>query len=318
MNEVIYDLIGIYKITNLINKKSYIGQSLDIHRRWRREIDDSNNPNSHSYDYPLMRAFRKYGIDNFNFEIIEECDIENLNEREMYWINFYDTFFNGYNQTLGGDSTLRQPKEKIIGIIVDLINTDMSHRDIALKWDISMEMVQGINTGRYWKHNADYPLQKKKNTKIYYCNKCGKVISRGSYMCSKCYKDSRKSTISSCNNEPDKETLIKNLYDNNGNFTKVAAIYQVSPTSVRRWCIKYGISNKSSDYKEINIEEKVKKYKKIGVIQLDKDTNEEISRFDSISSAIKSLNLSGKCSSHITDVCRDIRKTAYGYKWKFA
>ena len=313
MNEVIYDLTGIYKITNLINKKSYIGQSLDIHRRWKREIDDANNPSSHSYDYPLMRAFRKYGIDNFNFEIIEECDIANLNEREMYWINFYDTFFNGYNQTLGGDSTLRQPKEKIIGIIVDLVNTDMSHRDIALKWDISIEMVQGINTGRYWKHNADYPLQKRQETQKCYCNECGKAIRRGSKLCRECYNASNKIAFP---NKPDKQSLIKALYDNQGNFTKVSKAYQVSTTSIRRWCNEYSISNHSSDYKQYR-DPTIKKNKAIGVIQLDKDTNEEINRFESIALAVKSLNLKNNCGTHISSVCKNERQSAYGYKWKF-
>lgn len=65
-------MVGIYKITNTINGKSYIGQSKDIHKRWKREINDSTNINSNSYNYPLMKAFRKYGIDNFNFDIIEE------------------------------------------------------------------------------------------------------------------------------------------------------------------------------------------------------------------------------------------------------
>lgn len=240
-------MTGIYKITNLINGKSYVGQSIDIHKRWKREIEDSNNANRISYDYPLMRAFRKYGIDNFNFEIIEECCIEDLNEKEIYWIDFYDTFFHGYNQTLGGDTTIRQPKEKIIGVINDLLNTDMIHKDIAAKWDISTEMVQGINTGRYWKHNADYPLQKRKEAKIYCCQKCGKEISRGSTLCILCHnrlKNANKTNI------PNKDILLNDLYDNNGNFTQVGNKYNVSDNAVRKWCIKYNIPSHSSDYKK--------------------------------------------------------------------
>lgn len=44
----------------------------------------------------------KYGISNFTFEIIEECDKQSLNEREIYWIEYYDSFHNGYNMTIGG------------------------------------------------------------------------------------------------------------------------------------------------------------------------------------------------------------------------
>ena len=197
-------MTGIYKITNLINGNSYVGQSVDIHKRWRQEKEDSNNVNSHSYNYPLMRAFRKYGIENFSFDIIEECNIDELNDREVYWVNFYDSFFHGYNQTLGGDSVSRQPKEKIIGVIYDLMNTEMIHKDIAIKWNISTEMVQGINTGRYWRHEADYPLQKRKRAKVYYCKECGKEITRGADLCKECHKNSANAT-----NRPDKAILFQ-------------------------------------------------------------------------------------------------------------
>ena len=241
-------LIGIYKITNTINNKSYIGQSTNIHKRWKKEIEDSNNINSHGYGYPLMRAFRKYGVDNFKFEIIEECEIEKLNQKEIYWINYYDTFFHGYNQTFGGDAALRQPKEKVIGIISDLINTNMFHKDIASKWGTSMEMVQGINTGRYWKHNVDYPLRKKQSLKKYHCKECGKEITKYSNLCKECYTILKEVN----SNRPDKAVLIQDLYDYNGNFTKVGQKYKVSYSAIKKWCTKYGLPNKSSDYKSQN------------------------------------------------------------------
>lgn len=277
------------------------------------EIADSNNPNNHSYDYPLMRAFRKYGIDNFKFEIIEECNAEELNQREVYWIDYFDTFFHGYNQTLGGDTTIRQPKENVIGVISDLMNTDMLHKDIASKWNMSTEMVQGINTGRYWKHNVDYPLQKRKPKKISYCEKCGKEITKGSNLCLDCYNLSRTAT----SNKPDKKTLIKDICELQGNFTKIGKKYGVTDNTIRKWCVKYGLPSKSSDYKEKKIKEKIREYK-IGVIQLDAETNEEINRFDSAADAVKSLGAKANCGTHILDVCRDKRNLAYGYKWRFA
>ena len=228
----------------MINGKSYIGQSVDIHRRWRMEVADSKNANNHSYDYPLMKAFRKYGIDNFKFEIIEECKNEELNQREVYWIDCFDTFFHGYNQTLGGDTTIRQPKENVIGVISDLMNTDMLHKDIASKWNMSTEMVQGINTGRYWRHNTNYPLQKKQIIKSY-CEKCGKEITKGSKLCFDCNHVLQMSN----SNKPDKETLIKDIYDLKGNFTRIGKKYGVSDNAVRKWCKKYEIPYKSSDYK---------------------------------------------------------------------
>lgn len=307
-------MIGVYKITNIINGKSYIGQSINIHKRWKREIDDSNNINSRCYDYPLMRAFRKYGVNNFKFEIIEECEKEELNQKEIYWIDYFNTFFNGYNQTLGGDTSLRQPKEKVVGVITDLTNTNMSHKDIAIKWDISKEMVQGINTGRYWKHNVDYPLQKRQNSKKYYCKKCGEEITKGSNLCKKCYEISRRINSS----KPDKDILIQDLYDYKGNFTKIGQKYKVSSSCVKKWCVKYGIPSKPSDYKPktIILKKKTKAFK-IGVIQIDVDTNKEINRFDSILAATNSLGLKKGCGSYISKVCRGEREIAYGYKWKF-
>ena len=77
-------MIGIYKITNLCNNKSYIGQSVDIEKRWGEHRRAVNYKNEHTYNYPLYRAMRKYGIHNFLFEIVEEVDIKSLTEREQY------------------------------------------------------------------------------------------------------------------------------------------------------------------------------------------------------------------------------------------
>ena len=91
-------MIGIYKITNTTNGKCYIGQSRDIEARWAKHLSSYK-----SYpEWELYRAFKKYGIGAFSFEVIEECTIEELNEREIYWIAHFDSFNNGYNMTLGG------------------------------------------------------------------------------------------------------------------------------------------------------------------------------------------------------------------------
>ena len=96
-------ICGIYKITNLINGKVYIGQASDIYTRWTNHKNASLRKDKKEYKYPLYRAFRKYGIENFKFEIIEECSEEELNEKEIYYIDFYNTFIrcensNAYNQ----------------------------------------------------------------------------------------------------------------------------------------------------------------------------------------------------------------------------
>lgn len=99
-------MIGVYKITNLINNKIYIGQSVDIKKRWRAHKRQAFIMGK-EYDKYLYRAFRKYGIDNFSFEIIEECARELLNEREHYYITLYksnNTDY-GYNETSGYDQS---------------------------------------------------------------------------------------------------------------------------------------------------------------------------------------------------------------------
>ena len=95
----------IYKITNQINQKAYIGKTIyDINHRWEEHKRDYNKEKNKNR--PLYKAIRKYGIDNFTIEKIEEVDIKELSNREIYWIEYYHTFSNGYNATLGGDGKI--------------------------------------------------------------------------------------------------------------------------------------------------------------------------------------------------------------------
>ena len=100
MNNIGY----IYKITNKITSKIYIGQTKrTIKQRWSEHKQTCKSSKDPKYDYPLYRAIRKYGIHNFKIEEIEQCSFDNLDEREIYWIKFFDSFHNGYNLTLGGE-----------------------------------------------------------------------------------------------------------------------------------------------------------------------------------------------------------------------
>ena len=88
----------IYKWTNKINGKSYIGQTIDEEGRKKDHIRGK-------YKCYFHDAIKKYGIENFDYEVIERIEESLLSEREIYWINYYDTFNNGYNLTLGGEGT---------------------------------------------------------------------------------------------------------------------------------------------------------------------------------------------------------------------
>ena len=92
----------IYKITNKINGKSYIGKTnKSIENRFKEhERDAEKRSKEHR---PLYSAIKFYGIESFNIELIEETKVEEIAEREQFWIDYYNTYKNGYNATLGGD-----------------------------------------------------------------------------------------------------------------------------------------------------------------------------------------------------------------------
>ena len=94
----------IYKIENTINGKVYIGKTEDSYqKRFQQHCNDATK--ACNKNRPLYSAIRKYGKENFTISLIEEVNSlkEDLNEREKYWIEFYGSFKNGYNATLGGD-----------------------------------------------------------------------------------------------------------------------------------------------------------------------------------------------------------------------
>ena len=93
----------IYKIQNIINNHLYIGQTVkSLEKRFQQHRNNYDKP--YFSHLPLYRAFQKYGLENFIFEKVEEVENEKLDEREKYWINYYNSFYDGYNATLGGRS----------------------------------------------------------------------------------------------------------------------------------------------------------------------------------------------------------------------
>lgn len=86
---------GIYKITNLKNNLVYIGQTVNFGIRRRDHWSDKTNDDLHN-------DIQKLGREYFKFEIIEKCDVDQLDEREKYWIEYYDSYNMGYNNTEGG------------------------------------------------------------------------------------------------------------------------------------------------------------------------------------------------------------------------
>ena len=204
----------IYKITNTTNNKSYIGQTArSLAERWS---EHKKNAYSLNLNRPLYYAMRKYGIESFIIEVLEEVDNQTLlDEREQYWIRYYDTYGRGYNATLGGDGSYRLDYEKIIL-----------------------------------------------------------------------------------------------LYEKEQNASEVARQMNVSVEAVRDTLHRSGIQVKSA--------QEVGKSKGTLVDQLDKKTLVVIKTFNSArEAALEVVGSGGGAISHITDVCKRKRKSAYGYKWRF-
>lgn len=177
---------GIYCIENLINGKKYIGQSVDIQSRWCKHKSELNR-NSHDNDY-LQKSWNKYGADNFKFYVVEFCDIDRLDELEVYYIDLYKTLDRnkGYNLTSGGSFNKSYPPEtrlkmskSQIGHIVSLesrIKISSNHADCS-----------GRNNGMYGKNHTAEAKKKisnankgktspKRNRNNVYCVELNKIF----------------------------------------------------------------------------------------------------------------------------------------------
>lgn len=128
----------IYKITNKINQKSYIGKTVNsIEERWNEHKRDCKR----FPERPLYRAINKYGIENFTIEQIEEVDINILSEREIYWIGFFRTYTNGYNATLGGDGKILYDYD----LIAELIKQKRTFQEVADIIGCCVDVVSFVN-----------------------------------------------------------------------------------------------------------------------------------------------------------------------------
>ena len=105
----------IYKITCIPTKKVYIGKTqTTIEDRWKAHCYTAYCPSHGDYNFPFHRAIRKYGKENFKLEEIEQCKDEIINERESYWIDYFNSYNDGYNATLGGDGQLKYNYDNIV------------------------------------------------------------------------------------------------------------------------------------------------------------------------------------------------------------
>lgn len=179
------NICGVYKITNKVNGKIYIGSSKDIYKRWKHHVYRLNS-GKHVNSY-LQNAWNKYGEDSFIFDIQEVCDENHIREREQYYIDVYNCCNReiGYNivpkvdmsemsaetkekiskasmgKHIGENMGLNKYSEdKIIQVIADLMDVNYTYKEIANKYNIPIQTIISIankNTWNYLTKDVEFP-----------------------------------------------------------------------------------------------------------------------------------------------------------------
>lgn len=278
-------MCGIYKITNLISKKVYIGQSVDINYRFNNHKSESFNPKSNAYNTAIHRAIRKYGIENFSFEVIEECTKELLSEREIYWIAYYNSYGDGYNLTPGGEGVESINRQ----IVYDLWDSGLSIGKIANQIqcnkhtviDILREYCNYNNEESDRRGRNDSSKTKQRSVEQYDLN--GNFIARYDSL-----KDAESKLGIPASNI---RAVLRGEQHTAGEF---------------QW-----ILTGQSPPKKINLKSTNKKRQ---VVQLDLKGN-YIKTYESLSDAAKSVRL--KWSTSIMLSCQNKNKTAAGFYWRY-
>lgn len=133
----------IYKITNILNGKLYIGQTIqDVKERFYQHC--ATECSSEVLNMAIHKAIKKYGKNNFTLEVIEEIDSTELNDRERYWIKFYDSFNNGYNSTIGGQDGSKPFKDLDADSIIREYNSGKSLRAIGILFSVDKRTIKDL------------------------------------------------------------------------------------------------------------------------------------------------------------------------------
>lgn len=272
----------IYKISNTVNNKVYIGKTLySIERRWSQHLNNAISRKD-LWHLPLYAAMRKYKIINFQISEIEYVDdYTKLSERERYWVNYYDSYNNGYNATRGGDGALLYDYEWIwdlweAGLKIKEISKEVRCNDFVVRTVLTLH---GISTEeRLQRSQEDMDKSHKPFQRIVeqLDTVTGQVLAE--------YESVSAAAKSvSC----DKSYLSKCCKNN-----KIAFGYQ--------WRYKNEAEYITKDFS------------KKPVCKLDLKTGEVLEIFESISAAAKAVQGD---SSYISKVCRGIQKSSKGFGW---
>lgn len=135
---------------------------MTIESRWKYHLKSSKE--ERNKNRPLYQAFKKYGVDNFIIETIEECSLEESSLREIYWINYYNTYNgDGYNATLGGEGRVCYNYDSIIETYRFLQNITETAKTLnihisTVKNALDSKEVQSISSQNCLKKKLSKPI----------------------------------------------------------------------------------------------------------------------------------------------------------------
>ena len=225
---------GIYIIKNNINNLCYVGQSVNIKCRWIAHKNSAKNTKDLSHNTKIHQAMYQLGVENFYYEILEECDYSKLDEREKYWIQYYDSYNNGYNMTLGGDSNRGETNGRALLTeleVIDIRNAYNAHipfRQVFEKYGekISKRGLQKVWRFETWKHVLPevYTDENRKWHATF-----AKSYNNGSLSLGKTNKQR------ACSE--DEIQKIRELRKQGLSYNKIAIQVGRSPSVVRKYCL---------------------------------------------------------------------------------
>ena len=276
----------IYKITNTVNNKKYIGKTkYTVKSRYRRHCYEAKR---NVIEYPLYSAMRKYGIDKFIVETIEEINNDDLlNEREKYWIQYYDTYIKhgkGYNCTLGGEG-----------------NTTIDLNKIYELWDLGLSVQEISNITEHNRSNIRKILQSYNNYSVEVALNRGRVYQTRALF-----------------NPVDQYDIYGNYIQTFISEKEASQITGISYKSLNQAIIGKSKTAGGFQWKKHDDDNQLSTVQNLycnkSIYQIDKNTNQIIATYKNAAEASRATNISSIC---IRNVCHNKSQTAGGYIWKY-
>lgn len=306
-------MIGIYKITNKVTGKIYIGQSKQIEKRFKEHIRHSRL-NTRNARTPLHSDIKRYGSDNFAFEVLEECEMSLLSEREKFYIAKYNSTNPeiGYNITKGG----------IGGPIMFAFDNPKSVLSEAVVCEINSLYLKGLLKRQAYRIIFDkYGINKNTFTDVW-SGKTYKTIVNRSNANKDHIKEMRRINMSK-ETDTFSKVYVREIRDMKNKGVPYIEVYGIYKDILNKNTFRDIWYNRTYKYIKSDIPDNSAKSKnvrkslyKIAQYSLG---GELLNTFSSIREAYTSLfdNYTKTKASPIRACCLKKQKTAFGYKWEY-